>query len=315
MFRIVSSHLVILTILYFRTQVPVESIQYNPSSSLSFVTFPHHHGKNLQNSDQKEVISNFKKMNTDYESHDKMNMFMWNHNFSKRRCQIMLKAGFFDNLWNGNLFDNKNNGDYNVDDTPSNKREESENNNDETSWNEEDFRKELLKRKDEVDDSAEPSFRIKELTGMSSTVTPEMKSTSDESLINIQNENNDDKQDNDKQEETEFDGYALRDAIYKKWGKCYDIDFQPVQTFGFRELYLNVLPFALGGRRFRHETELDYLCHLQAIVEILEKYDQLDYVLAQLEETNKKPRAGTSPLVAVPFRLDLTEDELNSILS
>lgn len=50
-------------------------------------------------------------------------------------------------------------------------------------------------------------------------------------------------------------------------------------------------------------------------VEILEKYDQLEYVLSQLEETNKKPRANTSPLVAVPFRLDLTEDELNKILS
>eukprot|EP00557_Chaetoceros_sp_GSL56_P001103 CAMPEP_0176487672 /NCGR_PEP_ID=MMETSP0200_2-20121128/6272_1 /TAXON_ID=947934 /ORGANISM="Chaetoceros sp., Strain GSL56" /LENGTH=193 /DNA_ID=CAMNT_0017884547 /DNA_START=149 /DNA_END=730 /DNA_ORIENTATION=- len=118
----------------------------------------------------------------------------------------------------------------------------------------------------------------------------------------------------DEDEEREFDGYMLRDAIYSKWGACYDVDFQPVTTFGFRELYLNVMPFRLGGKRFRHKTELDYLCHLQAVVEILEKYDQLDYVLAQLEETNKKPRAGTSPLVAVPFRLNLTEEELNKIL-
>ena len=28
----------------------------------------------------------------------------------------------------------------------------------------------------------------------------------------------------------------------------------------------NVMPFRLGGRRFRHETEYDYLCHLQAVV-------------------------------------------------
>ena len=47
----------------------------------------------------------------------------------------------------------------------------------------------------------------------------------------------------------------------------------------------------------------------------MDKYDQLDYVLLQLEETKKKPRANTSPLVAVPFRLDLTEDELNKIMS
>ena len=54
------------------------------------------------------------------------------------------------------------------------------------------------------------------------------------------------------------------------------------------------------------------MCRYQ--VEILEKYDQLEYILAQIEETNKKPRAGTSPLVAVPLRLELTETELNSIL-
>lgn len=117
------------------------------------------------------------------------------------------------------------------------------------------------------------------------------------------------------EEEEEFDGYALRDAIYNKWGQCFDLEFQPVTTYGFRNLYLNVMPFRLGGRRFRHKTELDYLCHLQAVVEILVKYDQLDYVLMQLDETTKKPRPGTSPLVAVPFRLDLTEEELNSILN
>jgi hypothetical protein len=114
-----------------------------------------------------------------------------------------------------------------------------------------------------------------------------------------------------------------------------------VTTFGSRDLYLNVMPFRFGGKRFRHKTELDYLCHLQAVVsdksniyrmslcscgpnfqnmvliqvEILVKYEQLDYVLVQLEETQKEPRAGTSPLVAVPFRLDLTEDELKSILN
>mmetsp|Transcript_8112 Transcript_8112/g.12852 ORF Transcript_8112/g.12852 Transcript_8112/m.12852 type:complete len:202 (-) Transcript_8112:115-720(-) len=112
----------------------------------------------------------------------------------------------------------------------------------------------------------------------------------------------------------DFDGYALRDVIYEKWGYCYDLDFNPVSSFGFRKIYLNVLPFHLGGRRFRHETELDYLCHLQAIVEILEKYEQLDYVLTQIEETDKRPRAGTSPLVAVPLRLDLTREQVEGII-
>lgn len=115
-------------------------------------------------------------------------------------------------------------------------------------------------------------------------------------------------------ESREVDGYFLRDIIYEKWGYCFDLDFNRVDSFGFRELYLNVLPFHLGGRRFRHETELDYLCHLQAVVEILQKYEQLDYVLAQIEETKKKPRAGTVPIVAVPLRLDLTREQVQEIL-
>jgi len=112
----------------------------------------------------------------------------------------------------------------------------------------------------------------------------------------------------------DFDGYAFRDAIFQKWGACYDVDFNPVQSFGFKKVYLNVLPFCLGRRRFRHATEYDYLCHLQAVVEILQEYGQLDYVLAQLDETTKKPRAGTSPLVAVPLRLDLTPEQVDAIL-
>ena len=49
-------------------------------------------------------------------------------------------------------------------------------------------------------------------------------------------------------------------------------------------------------------------------VEILVKYDQLEYVLSQMSETTKKPRAGTSPLIAVPLRLDLTPEQVKKIL-
>ena len=52
----------------------------------------------------------------------------------------------------------------------------------------------------------------------------------------------------------------------------------------------------------------------QKKVEILVKYNQLDYVLVQLDETTKKPRANTSPLVAVPLRLDLTPEQVDRIL-
>jgi len=116
------------------------------------------------------------------------------------------------------------------------------------------------------------------------------------------------------EDDDKFTGYDLRDVIFSKYGECFDVEFQRVDSYGFRTVYLNILPFRLGGRKFRHETEYDYLCHLQAVVEILVKYDQLDYVMAQLFETNKKPRAGTSPLVAVPLRLNLTPQQVDKIL-
>jgi hypothetical protein len=118
----------------------------------------------------------------------------------------------------------------------------------------------------------------------------------------------------DESQDQEVDGYYFRDVIKSKWGYSFDVDFNKVDSFGFRELYLNVLPFHLGGRRFRHETELDYLCHLQAVVEILQKHDQLDYVLAQIEETKKKPSAGKLSIVAVPLRLDLTRKQVQEII-
>jgi hypothetical protein len=139
----------------------------------------------------------------------------------------------------------------------------------------------------------------------------------------------------------EFDGYVLRDILLEKWGKAYDVDFNKVEHLGTRNLYLNVMPFHLGSRTFRHESELDYLCHLQAVVEILLKYNQVSVpyvfkhavpqlflserltsnkplqignVLIQIDETKKKPRAGTSPLIAVPLRLDLTPDQVTEII-
>lgn len=117
------------------------------------------------------------------------------------------------------------------------------------------------------------------------------------------------------EEETQkFDGYMMRDLIFTKWGECYDVDFNKVDTLGFKQVFLNVFPFKLGGRaRWRHDTELDYLMHLQAVVEILEKYEQLDHVIYQIQETNKVPKMG-APIKAVPIKLELTEDEINKIM-
>ncbi len=39
-------------------------------------------------------------------------------------------------------------------------------------------------------------------------------------------------------EDDEFDGYDLRDVIRDKWGECFDVEFQKVDTYGFRSVYL-----------------------------------------------------------------------------
>ncbi len=40
------------------------------------------------------------------------------------------------------------------------------------------------------------------------------------------------------EENDEFDGYDLRDAICEKWGECFDVEFQKVDSYGFRSVYL-----------------------------------------------------------------------------
>lgn len=115
-------------------------------------------------------------------------------------------------------------------------------------------------------------------------------------------------------EDEPFSGYDFRDIIFAKWGKCYDVEFNRVETFGMKKLYLNVLPFSLERKPFRHQSELAYLCHLQAVVEILVQYDQLEYALEQIGETTKRPIPNRSPLIAVPIRLNLTDEQIYKIL-
>lgn len=116
------------------------------------------------------------------------------------------------------------------------------------------------------------------------------------------------KQKSTKTTTSDFDGYALRDLLIEKWGVPLDIDFQRGPN---AQVYCTILPVAFGSRKCRHFQELDYLMHLQGVVEILEKYNQLELFLSFIETTNKKPKAGTD---SVPFRLDLSREEMETIL-
>eukprot|EP00550_Attheya_septentrionalis_P000405 CAMPEP_0198294164 /NCGR_PEP_ID=MMETSP1449-20131203/21187_1 /TAXON_ID=420275 /ORGANISM="Attheya septentrionalis, Strain CCMP2084" /LENGTH=231 /DNA_ID=CAMNT_0043994041 /DNA_START=124 /DNA_END=816 /DNA_ORIENTATION=- len=110
-------------------------------------------------------------------------------------------------------------------------------------------------------------------------------------------------------DEDEFDGYALRDLLVGKWGVPLDVDFQRVSG---ATIYCTILPvIGFGTSKTRHNSEIEYLMHLQGIIEILDKYNQLDGFLDFIESTTKVPKQGTD---SVPFRLQLTETQIQRIL-
>jgi hypothetical protein len=104
-----------------------------------------------------------------------------------------------------------------------------------------------------------------------------------------------------------LDGYALRDLLISRWGAPLDVDFQRQP----RVVYCTVLPVAFGSRKCQHESEISYLMHLQGVIEILQKYNNLDSFVNFLLTTDKTPRVGTDSL---PFRLQLSDEQLNKIL-
>ena len=107
-----------------------------------------------------------------------------------------------------------------------------------------------------------------------------------------------------------FDGYQLRDLLMQKWGVPLDVEFQRGNSQ--LTVYCTVLPVAFGSRRCRrHQSELDYLMHLQAVIEVLYKYGNLDQFIAFLQSTSRVPKAGVE---SVPFRLELDEKSLKQIL-
>lgn len=113
----------------------------------------------------------------------------------------------------------------------------------------------------------------------------------------------------DNNEKSDFDGYALRDLLVSKWGVSLDIEFQRIGDY----LYCTILPLVGYGSplRSRHNSELDYLMHLQGVIEILEKYDNLGAFIEFVITTNKIPKRGTD---SIPFRLTLSDDDCKMIM-
>ena len=129
-------------------------------------------------------------------------------------------------------------------------------------------------------------------------------------VVNQQRSTSDDSSESEQSssENIEFDGYAMRDLLVEKWGIPLDIDFQRMPG---AVIYCTVMPVAFGSRKCQHENELSYLMHLQGVVEILHKYNNLDLFIEFIMTTSKVPKTGTD---SVPFRLELSEKDLETIL-
>jgi hypothetical protein len=107
----------------------------------------------------------------------------------------------------------------------------------------------------------------------------------------------------------EFDGYALRDLLVAKWGVPLDVELQPIGN----KIYCTVLPMVGYGSplKARHDSELEYLMHLQGVLEVLHKYGNLELFVGFVETTNKVPKRGTD---AVLFPLNLSKAEIDRIV-
>jgi len=108
----------------------------------------------------------------------------------------------------------------------------------------------------------------------------------------------------------DFDGYALRSLLVSRWGVPLDVDFRRDPT-SLSRVYCTILPVSYGQRRCRHISELDYLMHLQGVVEVLRQYGNLEEFVTFVQSTNKVPRAGTD---SVQYRLRLDDGQLEKIL-
>ena len=107
---------------------------------------------------------------------------------------------------------------------------------------------------------------------------------------------------------SDFDGYALRDLLVDLWGAPLDVGFERQP----RSVHCTVFPVAFGNWKCQHTSEISYLMHLQGVIEILDKYNNLEPYVNFLLTTQNTPKPGTT---GIRYRLELSEEQLDSILN
>ena len=100
----------------------------------------------------------------------------------------------------------------------------------------------------------------------------------------------------------EFDGYKFRDLIVSQWGAAYDIQIKREMWLGKPMLFLNVMWKYLGQQSF-HLSEQEYLEHLQALAELVVKWDRVDHLKEEIRKQRKRPNAYFGYAVALPLNL------------
>lgn len=100
----------------------------------------------------------------------------------------------------------------------------------------------------------------------------------------------------------EFDGYKFRDLIVEQWGAAYDIQIKREMFLGKPMLYLNVMWKYLGQQSF-YLSEQEYLEHLQALAELLIKWDRVDHLKEEIKKQRIRPRANEGYAVPLPLNL------------
>mmetsp|Transcript_7626 Transcript_7626/g.11443 ORF Transcript_7626/g.11443 Transcript_7626/m.11443 type:complete len:178 (+) Transcript_7626:44-577(+) len=100
----------------------------------------------------------------------------------------------------------------------------------------------------------------------------------------------------------EFDGYKLCDLIVNKWGMPYDLQLKKEVFAGKPMLYLNVMWKYLGQESF-HLTEREYLEHLEAIAQLLIKWEKVQHVKDLIKTCRKRPKAYFGYAVGLPLEL------------
>mmetsp|Transcript_23175 Transcript_23175/g.42728 ORF Transcript_23175/g.42728 Transcript_23175/m.42728 type:complete len:193 (+) Transcript_23175:84-662(+) len=121
-----------------------------------------------------------------------------------------------------------------------------------------------------------------------------------------------DQMNKEKEQRDEFSGYDLFDLIVDKWGVAYDIRLKKETFAGKPMLFINVLWRYLGQKSFPFKDETEYLEHLQAVAELLVKWERVDHVKEKIAECRKRPQAYFGYAVAIP--LNLPVDELITLM-